>query len=122
MVLKDGFITLTDIDYYLNKIDISLGTDNITIADLWKSGRTAIELNNFLAKWNIARNKVRKSKFYDMLNENFKLENGDNPILEKYWGTAQNTITVYKMIKNFDDFSYLFSQNDKTFLKKLWKI
>ncbi|KKN20534.1 hypothetical protein LCGC14_0934610, partial [marine sediment metagenome] len=122
MVLKDGLITLTDIDYYLSKIDISLGTDNITVADLWKSGRTEHELNNFLAKWNIARNKVRKSKFYDMLNENFKLENGDNPILEKYWGTAQNTITVYKMIKNFDDFSYLFSQNDKTFLKKLWKI
>ncbi len=120
MVLKKGIITFADIDYYLGKIEISSGNDNITIADLWKSDRTAHELNHFLIRWNIARGKVKKSEFYDMLKDNFKLENGDNPILEKYWSTAQNTITVYKMIKNYTDFSYLFTQRDKEFLK-LWK-
>ena len=120
MVLKKGIITFADIDNYLGKIEISLGNDNITIADLWKSGRTAHELNHFLIRWNIARGKVKKSEFYDMLKDNFELVNGDNPILEKYWSTAQNTITVYKMIKNYTDFSYLFTQRDKEFLK-LWK-
>lgn len=87
-----------------------------------KGGRTAQELNNFLTRWNIARNKIKKSKFYDMIKKNFELENGDNPILEKYWGIAQNIITVYRMVEDFNDFSYLFNKNDKEFLKRLWKI
>jgi len=122
MVLKETLITPADIDYYFGDIEISLGNDNIAIADLWYGGRTAQELNNFLNRWNNARNKIKKSKFYDMINENFELENGDNPILEKYWGTAQNIITVYRMVEDFNDFSYLFTKNDKEFLKKLWKI
>ena len=121
MVLKDGLITLTDIDNYLSKIDISLGTDNITVADLWKGGRTTQELNNFLNRWNKARKEIKNSKFYDMINENFKHKNGDNPILEKYWGTAQNVIAVYRMVEDFNDFSYLFTQNDKKFLKNSGK-
>ncbi|KKM96093.1 hypothetical protein LCGC14_1181540 [marine sediment metagenome] len=87
-----------------------------------KGNRTSQELNNFLNKWNKARNKIKNSTFYDMINENFVLKNGDNPIIGKYWSTAQNIITVYMMVKNFDDFSYLFTQNDQEFLKKLWKI
>lgn len=122
MVLKNGLITLADIDHYLNKIKISLRHDYITVADLWKGGRTAQELNNFLTRWNIARNKIKNSKFYDMIKKNFELENGDNPILEKYWEIAQNIITVYRMVEDFNDFSYLFNKNDKEFLKRLWKI
>ncbi|HEA70426.1 MAG TPA: zinc ribbon domain-containing protein [archaeon] len=122
LVLKNTIITPADIDYYLGEIEISSGNDNISIADLWKGNRTPQELNNFLNKWNKARNNIKKSRFYDMLNENFELENGENPIIDKYWSTAQNVITVYTMIKNFDDFSYLFTQSDQEFLKKLWKI
>ncbi|KKL88169.1 hypothetical protein LCGC14_1927400, partial [marine sediment metagenome] len=95
LVLKDSLITHTDINYYLGEIEISLGKDNITIADLWKSGRTTQELYNFLNRWNTARDKIKKSEFYDMLNENFELENGENPIVNKYWSKAQNTITGY---------------------------
>ncbi len=94
LVLKDSLITPADINYYLGKIEISLGNDNITIADLWKGGRTTQELYNFLNRWNIARDRIKKSEFYDMLNENFELENGENPLVNKYWGKAQNTITV----------------------------
>ena len=122
MVLKNTLITPADIDYYLGEIEISSGNDNISIADLWKGNKTSQELNNFLNKWNKARNKIKNSTFYDMINENFVLKNGDNPIIGKYWSTAQNIITVYMMVKNFDDFSYLFTQNDQEFLKKLWKI
>ncbi len=120
MVLKNTLITPADIDCYLGEIEILLGNDNITIADLWMGNRTPEELNNFLKKWNNARNNIKQSKFYDMLKNNFELENGVNPIIEKYWSTAQNTITVYKMVENYDNFSHLFTQRDKEFLK-LWK-
>ena len=110
-----NLITETDIRNAFGDLTIF----NTKVSEMW------INHPNFktlLANWNINRQLIRKGKFFNFLNVDFTLSDGTNPIIKKYLPLAKQTIGSFLLLMDDYDFSYLFTDADREFIKRYFKI
>ena len=112
---RPGLITEHDIRTVFGDLTL-FGTK---VADRWINHPDFKEL---LSKWNEDRQLIQQGKFYEFLDNRFKLSDGNNPVLTKYWSHARDTINDFLLLMDDYDFSYLFTDADMDLIKRYFKI
>lgn len=124
--LRDGVLELMSINRDIDERDIRRVFGDLTIfnrkvADWWIGNPN---FNSLVSSWNLDRESIRTKKIdhLESFLEGFRLSNGDSPIIDRYWDYAKKTISAFLMLHNEYDLSYLFTDADKDFLIKHFKI
>ena len=122
--LRDGMIELMGKKTSITENDIRTVFGDLTIfgtkvSDMWINN---IDFNTLLAEWNDDRQLIQQGKFLQFLRGRFSLSDGSNPVLERYWFQAKETIDSFLLLMDDYDFSYLFTDADTDLLKRYFKI
>ena len=123
--LRDGMIELMDKKTNLiTENDIRTVFGDLTIfgtkvSDMWINNP---DFKTLLAEWNYDRQLIQQGKFLEFLRNRFSFSDGSNPVLERYWFQAKETIDSFLLLMDDYDFSYLFTDADIDLLKRYFKI
>ena len=122
--LRDSMIELMDKKTSITENDIRTVFGDLTIfgtkvSDMWINNP---DFNTLLADWNDDRQLIQQGKFLQFLRKRFSLSDGSNPVLERYWFQAKETIDSFLLLMDDYDFSYLFTDADIDLLKRYFKI
>jgi len=123
--LREGIISLMELDKdNIDENDIRQVFGDLEIfggkvSDWW------IEDANYkynIARFNRNRNLIKQGNIYEFIKQNFKLSDGSNPVLERFWDLAKKNIQLVSDLHEDFDFSYLFTQKDIEFIKRTFKL
>ncbi len=92
---------------------------NTKVSDMWINHPN---FKNLLANWNINRQLIKEGKYFGFFKADFTLRDGTNPFLKKYLPLAGQTISSFLLLMDDYDFSYLFTDADREFIKRYFKI
>ncbi len=115
---KSGDVTPADIVKVFGNLQIF----GKKVSDWWFQQP---DFNNKLKTWNAGRALIQNGDIEGFLHFMFDYQKGSktvNPLVERFFMYAKKTIGSFLTLENFKDFSYLFTQKDREFIKKYFFI
>lgn len=123
--LRDAVLSLMELEKKIideNDIRQAFGDLEIfgkKVSDLW-IGDKYYDYN--IGQFNKNRELIKQGKIYEFIKENFKLPSEDNPVLERFWWMMKEVVRSGLLLYDDKDLSYLFSQKDIDFIKRMFKL
>ncbi|KKM71689.1 hypothetical protein LCGC14_1428080 [marine sediment metagenome] len=98
----------------------SLTIFNQRVSDWWIQNP---DFNQLLKRWNQNRDLISHGRIYEFFDMNFDSSyNGRNPVLDRFWFEAKNTIDSFLLLHDDYDLCYLLTDKDKDFLIRHFKL